>query len=380
MVEQHRVAARCAFIEQLNELCELAGSPTLSELRRLSVRVDGGGGRRRELAESTTNDILTGKRKRVPDWSWVASFVIACHMAAEQTHLDVRELGSLQDWNARWRAARTPQPSPAGSAPAGTEAAAQAGPPVVPRTIPPVEPYAMPPGAPRSVSSIEPYAEPPVELYATPSAMPSAGRRTARPQAATGAPPPMSGPTQRHLEIYGRTGARLLQRTDADDGRACMRLAVIALLRDWPEEAHQWLRRANDAGHADAPGLFNHPHRCAAAAELAYRYGREYQSATPAQVSVAMFFYRLAGECGHAEAAYELAVIHQRQDEDWAAAAWFNRAAGHGHPHAAAKFNGVSAQISHAPWNADGVLPVGLIEAPTAVLRPPPATGEPPVA
>ncbi|MFC4009087.1 hypothetical protein ACFOY2_17780 [Nonomuraea purpurea] len=60
----------------------------------------------KELPESTLSDILNGKRKRLPDWELVASFVMVCHRHAEQTGLPTDALGTVERWQVRWRAAR----------------------------------------------------------------------------------------------------------------------------------------------------------------------------------------------------------------------------------------------------------------------------------
>src|SRR5262245_32960840 len=73
----------------------------------MSERARARGGRGLVLAPSTTHDILTRKRRRWPKWSWVASYVNAGHAAAEQTGLPVEPLGTLADWNARFRTAKS---------------------------------------------------------------------------------------------------------------------------------------------------------------------------------------------------------------------------------------------------------------------------------
>ncbi|MFI7448706.1 hypothetical protein ACIBQX_14515 [Nonomuraea sp. NPDC049714] len=66
----------------------------------------------KELPESTLSDILNGKRERLPDWELVASFVMVCRTHAERTGLATDPLGTVEQWQARWRAARTEQPRP----------------------------------------------------------------------------------------------------------------------------------------------------------------------------------------------------------------------------------------------------------------------------
>ncbi|MEV4800589.1 hypothetical protein AB0K18_11290 [Nonomuraea sp. NPDC049421] len=64
----------------------------------------------KELPPSTLNDILKGKRERLPDWGLVASFVMVCHRHAELTGLPAEALGTVQQWQERWLAARSEQP------------------------------------------------------------------------------------------------------------------------------------------------------------------------------------------------------------------------------------------------------------------------------
>ncbi|MEZ0071784.1 hypothetical protein [Planotetraspora sp. GP83] len=330
MTEHHGVACS-AFVDELNELRELAGCPTLSELRKLSERTGADGSRRRVLAESTTHDILTGKRSRLPDWPWIASFVAACQAAAAETGLDLVPLGTIQDWLARWRAARTSQPAAT---------------PVAPTT--PTTPTTPPSGgqdeAPAPARSSD---------VAVPKADPS--------------PPPISAQMRRYREAFNRTGTRLVRQAEAGDAHACMRLAVLTLLQGWPSESREWLRRAQVEGDRDAMALDRHPDARDMAAELSYRYGREYVTAVADKTSIAMLFFRMAASHGHADAAYELGQLHARKGDQWSAATWFSRAANHHHPHAAAEFNAISERLSNASWNGDWAVQVDLM------WHPPPA-------
>jgi hypothetical protein len=283
MAEKLRVTALDAFVDQLNELYDQAGSPTLAELRRLSKRHVASVSR--ELAESTTHDILSGKRKKVPEWPWVQSFIVVCAMAARRTGLDVGALADPQAWHQRWRDARTELP---------TE-------PDPDLTTTPVRP------APNAASSSLPpvlttMPLPPV-LTAAASPVPPMPNQRSFSRVTLPAPlPPPSPSTQRLLEVYGRIGTRLVNRSDAGNGHDCMRLA-------------------GDAGLCEAPELFNHPNRREAAAELAFRYGCD---AEPGQANIAQFFYRLAAESGHAEAAARLAAARRSQGDDWAPEPWLS--------------------------------------------------------
>lgn len=337
MADQHRVAAHRAFLDQLNELRERVGGPTLSEIRKLSACVSAKEGKREKLARSTTHDILNGRRKGLPTWSWVALFVSACHAVAVEKRLAVEPLGSLEDWNARWMTAR---------------AARQSAEAPLPDAVP--APLASTPGLQPGDTAPSP---------------PVAGETAGIDVAGASA---LWEEGQRDREVYGRIGARLLAETDAEDPQACMRMAVVALLRDQPTSAYLWLHRAGDAA-----GMFHRPSMLMAAAELACRYGRDYERAE--RIGVAMFFYRLAGDHGHAAAAYQLALIQQRKDEEHAATMWSSSSSADpgGYFRTAGKITSSWAQISDPPDKANGVMPIGLIGAPAAVEPSSPAGGPP---
>jgi hypothetical protein len=227
MRDADRAAALREFVAQLNELYQRAGPPKLSRLRQLSeqVVVNQGVTGLRVLAESTTSDILSGKRTRFPEWPWVASFVTACWMAATETAIDPGQLGSVEEWRIRFRKARS-----------------AAGEPVTGEAL------AAPVAAP----------EPP------------APART-RPAEVT--------PAMRLLTTYKRTGERLLRKAETGDAEAAFRLAVLLLCGDRPLEATEWLRRASRAGHKDALDLLHHPRQQVAAARHAYRIAHDYEAA-----------------------------------------------------------------------------------------------------
>jgi hypothetical protein len=242
MRDANRAAALQSFIAQLNELHQRAGPPKLSRLRQLSeqVVVRQGVTGLRVLAESTTSDILSGKRSRFPDWPWVASFVTACWMAATETAIDPGQLGSVEEWRIRYRKAR-----------------GGAGEPVT--GDPPAAPEATPAAAPEAAASTE-----------EPAAAATSGSVAARADLT---------PAMRLLTNYRRTGGRLLRHAEAGDAEAAFRLAVLLLCGDRPLEATEWLRRASRAGHAEALELLHHPRQQAVAGRHAYRIGRDYESA-----------------------------------------------------------------------------------------------------
>jgi TPR repeat protein len=117
-------------------------------------------------------------------------------------------------------------------------------------------------------------------------------------------PPPLSTSAERFLNAFGRTGARLVRHAEGGDVDACFRVAIVALLYGWSLEAREWLIRADAAGHPHALALYRHSAPEIPAAEYACQFGRAYESSGADKTSIAMFFYGLAAEHGHAEAAY----------------------------------------------------------------------------
>jgi hypothetical protein len=255
MREVRRAAALHNFIDQLNELYQRAGSPKLSRLRQLSeqVVVRQGVSGLRVLAESTTSDILSGKRRRLPEWPWVASFVTACWMAATETAIDPGHLGSVEEWRIRYRKARSAAGEPVTGEAAG-----------VPATS------GSPAGGP-SAGGPAPGTASGMSGEAGETAVSSAPGRTAPSAEVT--------PAMRLLTNYKRTGGRLLRHAEAGDAEAAFRLAVLLLCRDRPLEATEWLRRAGRAGHEEALDLLHHPRQQAAAAQHAYRIAHDYEAA-----------------------------------------------------------------------------------------------------
>jgi pimeloyl-ACP methyl ester carboxylesterase len=61
------------------------------------------------LRRATISDVLNGNRVRIPDWPFVAAFVLACRTFAEESGLDPQELGlgTVSDWKRHWDLAST---------------------------------------------------------------------------------------------------------------------------------------------------------------------------------------------------------------------------------------------------------------------------------
>jgi hypothetical protein len=92
--EGESVATR--FVADLRELRQRAGRPSHSTLERVSGH---------QLRRATVSDVLNDKRVNLPAWGFVAAFVTACRAAADESGLDVAELGTVADWKRHWDSA-----------------------------------------------------------------------------------------------------------------------------------------------------------------------------------------------------------------------------------------------------------------------------------
>jgi Domain of unknown function (DUF5753) len=91
-----------SFIEEMRRLHLQAGRPTLKEMEDISKQTG-----LRELPQSTTHDILTGKRLGIPALPLLISFVTVCRICAERTRARLDQLDTVEDWRERWyRASR----------------------------------------------------------------------------------------------------------------------------------------------------------------------------------------------------------------------------------------------------------------------------------
>src|SRR5918992_3903844 len=103
-------AALRDFIAELNAAWEAAGPPSFARLEKLSISFgstdQAGGLRLRVLAASTTHEILRGKRRSLPEWGWVVSFVKVLRFAAAENGLDPDAVGTIAGWKAKHQRAR----------------------------------------------------------------------------------------------------------------------------------------------------------------------------------------------------------------------------------------------------------------------------------
>lgn len=112
--QSQAAGGEAAFLAELRELRERSGRPSyktiaaLSEdLARLYPPPGGVECRFVPLSVSAISEVLAGKRKRLPSFDWVASFVLCCQRLASGIQVS-QDPGttSLPRWLDRWKAAQ----------------------------------------------------------------------------------------------------------------------------------------------------------------------------------------------------------------------------------------------------------------------------------
>ncbi|XVQ10529.1 hypothetical protein ACQP1W_49860 [Spirillospora sp. CA-255316] len=100
------------FVQDLIELREACGSPSLRDLASFSRKVQARHANDlaglQELSATAISDVLARRRKRPPAWSWVASYVLACQCYARGSGAWPVDPGldSLPGWHERYRSVR----------------------------------------------------------------------------------------------------------------------------------------------------------------------------------------------------------------------------------------------------------------------------------
>lgn len=107
--DERTATALDRFIGELWRAWTMAGPPSYGEFETLSRRVCGPGGvsglQAGVLYASTTQEILTGQRRRPPKWQWVARFVTVLRVTAAESGMDPNSLGTFAEWKAKHEAA-----------------------------------------------------------------------------------------------------------------------------------------------------------------------------------------------------------------------------------------------------------------------------------
>jgi Domain of unknown function (DUF5753) len=101
-------AAHDSFIEDLNRAFRAAGPPTYSELQQVSeyLRARGGAARVDVLTRSNTHEILHGRRRQLPKWLWVWSFVTVLRSLATTSGVPAERIGTIDEWKRKYDAVR----------------------------------------------------------------------------------------------------------------------------------------------------------------------------------------------------------------------------------------------------------------------------------
>lgn len=109
MSDDDRAPALKHFIAELNGIWRAAGPPSYAEFEAISRKftqpVQPSGLRVMTLPHATTQGILTGQRRTLPKWPWVASFVTVLRAVAARNGINPESLGTLADWKAKHMAA-----------------------------------------------------------------------------------------------------------------------------------------------------------------------------------------------------------------------------------------------------------------------------------
>lgn len=348
------------FIGQLVLLREECGSPSLRDLvasaKEVITRHKQEQTRLQPLSVTALSDHLNRRRKHLPAWGWVATYVLACQDYARTSgaRLDDPGAKTLPTWHDRYRAARTgsppappplqapaPEPAALASTKAGAEEtprdhcgtwSASGGWSADDRASP--NQGALP-------AAFSAYAAPDHGVLGYDGFLDDAELR----QWMESLPPPEPLVVSRYRSMFGPHGVDLLEAAEGGDLDAACRLGVLLLCEKLPAEALAWLQSAADGGDVVAEVLVHaEPNvRTEMAAELAYELtlpGYDHGPGTPGSGSRfrtgAETYYRSASHSGHPGATYRLALMFQARGDDATAADLFARAADLGHPEAAA--------------------------------------------
>lgn len=358
------------FIAQLALLREECGSPSLRDLVASSVRVKDRyrqeHSRLQTLSVTALSDHLGRRRKNLPSWGWVATYVLACQDYARTSGACLEDPGTatLPAWHGRYRAARAGSPSAA-----------------PPLTAPVPEPAALastpagPDETPRDRrGSWTATGRWPVDDrtstnhrdWTTDCPAHGATDDDARGcdvhlddaellQWMESLPPPEPRTVTRYRTMFGDHGVDLLKAAEDGDLDAACRLGVLLLCERLPAEALAWLRSAAHGGDVVAKVLVHAEpdRRTELAAELAYeltlpgyRHGARTPEGSSHSRTGAETYYRSASHSDHPGATYRLALMFQARGDDATAADLFARAADLGHP-AARALVGRASGVSH---------------------------------
>lgn len=99
-------AALDGFIAELRRVWTMAGPPSYQDFEKLSISVKGPAeGGDLWLPRSTTQEILSGRRRHPPKWRWVIRFITVLRVAAAEAGVDPDRIGTLAEWKQKHEAA-----------------------------------------------------------------------------------------------------------------------------------------------------------------------------------------------------------------------------------------------------------------------------------
>lgn len=107
--DERATEAHQRFADALRKAWLKAAPRSYSDFERLSETVLG---KKEALRASTTQEIVTGRRRHPPKWEWVVKYLKVLEVAARNNGVDPDRLGALEVWKARHEAAHAPRSGP----------------------------------------------------------------------------------------------------------------------------------------------------------------------------------------------------------------------------------------------------------------------------
>lgn len=331
-VEDDAVRLLC---QELKHLHVQIGEPQFLALQDLSQQMRAAGSPIRFLSKSVINDTVRGKRRTLPDWEWVRSFVTVCRAHAERTQSPiVHKLAGEEYWHGRWYKAK--------------------------RASMPTAPWPTSGDGTRLDDDVSTDSQQFSRSPADP-ATGIAGSATLRPLARL----TESLTASRYRPMFGQHAVDLLKAAEGErgehDAEACCRLGLLLVCVGCVDEGTFWLSVAAHEAQdpvavavlnlADDAGKSSGVHQLEFAAECLYdmAVGEGYRRMRTRDKSPAewidLYLEVAARGAEHKDAAYRLGIRHRAHGRDDEAAYWFRKAARNGHRAAAARLETINQEI-----------------------------------
>jgi hypothetical protein len=328
------------FCRDLKQLHLKIGEPKFAGLEKLADELKAAGHITRHLPKSTINDIVLGKRVRLPEWEWVCSYVHVCRVYAERNVPAVKDLPGEEYWHMRWyrtkRASLDTAPWPVA-------------------------------GSSDSEDGREDFPDRP-RRPGREVAPPIDGRTQVGTDVLAG--PGLSWNARRYFTLFGDHGIALLDAAqqqyslDADERQhgleACCQLGMLLTCVGWVQEAEVWLSFSVRDTTNPIPVTLLYtprvnrgpgPNRLQLAAEFLYdmAVAEVYQRRKTGETRPAPWidlYLTIAARYGrHKDAAYHLAIRNRAYGHDDDAAYWFAFADRLGHRAAPDRFEAIYQEI-----------------------------------